>query len=125
MKIFNNIGSSLRLLAKVFFYIEFLFALAIGALCIFGGTVASKGSHATASIITILNDLGFREGLVNGLLIIVLGLIFAWLSNCALYAFGQLVEDTHDNKVLLAEIKDKVFIMSNDSDKNVWDEPVD
>ena len=74
MKVFKDIGKSLQRLAVVFFWIEFLLALFVGVRMI------SSDSLST----------------VVGVIVIFGGFIVAWLSNCLLYAFGQLVDDVND-----------------------------
>ena len=76
---FNNIGKKLMNLAKVLFWV-----IAIAAL--------------------IAGILSMRYNDLLGILILIGGFITAWLSNLGLYAFGQIVDDTH----AIREQKEKV-----------------
>ena len=66
---FNNSGSKLKLLAKVFFWIAIISSLFSG--------IAVIGVDAK-----------------SGVIILVLGFVFAYVGNLTLYAFGELVENT-------------------------------
>ena len=76
---FNNIGKKLMNLAKVLFWVVAIAALIAGIL-------------------------SMRYNDLLGILILIGGFITAWLSNLGLYAFGQIVDDTH----AIREQKEKV-----------------
>lgn len=70
---YNNVGGTIKTLSKGIFIIE-----AIGAII------------AGANLIATDDDF-----ILLGLLILFCGPIIAWISSLILYAFGELVEDTH------------------------------
>ena len=67
---YDNIGEKLKGLAKIIFVIETI-----------------------AMIITALVLMAILNAFVWGLLLLVCGPLFAWVSSWMLYAFGQLVDD--------------------------------
>ncbi|MBO5884085.1 MAG: hypothetical protein J6Q78_06740 [Clostridia bacterium] len=74
MKLYNNIGKKIKLLAIVS---AIVFALA---------------GYVTGSILMILDDFDSTGWI--GLLIMILVPIIAWVSSFVLYGFGELVEKT-------------------------------
>lgn len=87
-RMFNNIGKKLMTLAKVLFWIVTACSVISGIVCmVAGGAVSSAaGIGAAAGAGSVL----------AGILVIVFGVLLAWISNLGLYAFGQLVDDTHE-----------------------------
>ena len=71
---YNNIGKKIKMLAKVIFFVE-----AIAA--IFGGI----------SVIGLDEDLA-----VVGILIMIVGSVFAWVSSWLLYGFGEIIDKLSD-----------------------------
>lgn len=66
---FDNIGNKIKMLAKIEFYI-------LCVLSVIGGLVF------------------FKSSVLLGLVIIIAGVFFSWVAVIALYAFGQLVENS-------------------------------
>lgn len=86
---FNNIGHKIQVLAKVLCW--------IGIICwVITGLALMAGS---SSMTYRLNGEFVRAnsgaGVVVGILTIVVGVLVSWIGSLVLYAFGQLVEDTH------------------------------
>ena len=69
---FNDVGKKLMSLAQI------IAAIVIALGCVVG-----------------LSLLMLTENAFMGFIIIVLGVLWGWLSGVLLYAFGQLVDDTH------------------------------
>lgn len=74
--VFANIGKKLKLLANVMFWLTFIGALVCGLIFIIVGMD------------------GDDDLLFVGLPLLAIGPIFAWLSNCLLYGFGELIDKT-------------------------------
>ena len=73
---YDNIGGKIKGLAKAIFFIE-----------------------AIATVITgfiILANSYYFEGILTGVLVIIVGPIFAWISSWLLYGFGELIEKACD-----------------------------
>ncbi|MBQ8177844.1 MAG: hypothetical protein IJ033_01500 [Clostridia bacterium] len=81
---FDDIGNKIKKLAKVMYIIEVLCCVIIGIVIFILSATENNG-------LTIL----------YGLLILILGPIFAWLATFVLYAFGDLVDN-------VAAIRNKV-----------------
>ena len=67
---FNNIGSKIKRLAMVVTAIEMAVAITYGTMCFVSGSI------------------------LTGVLIIVGGGLFAWISSFFIYGFGELIENT-------------------------------
>ena len=76
---FKNIGSKLKTLAKILAIIEII-CFSFIALLLFSITLISGYAPAVFA------------GLLISTLIVGLGFFIAWLTNCQLYAFGELVD---------------------------------
>ncbi|MDY5940028.1 MAG: hypothetical protein SPJ23_00045 [Eubacteriales bacterium] len=88
--LYENIGGKIKNLAKWIFIIE-----AIGSII--------------AGLVLLFTD---EDLILYGLLTLVCGPIFAWVGSWILYAFGELVEDTH-------AIRNEYYPIINDIKKNV------
>ena len=88
--LYENIGGKIKNLAKWIFIIE-----AIGSII--------------AGLVLLFTD---EHLILYGLLTLVCGPIFAWVGSWILYAFGELVEDTH-------AIRNEYYPIINDIKKNV------
>lgn len=73
---YSNIGGKIKVLAKI--------------ICIIGIIV----SVISGLGIIIVSSIGYNPGLsvFGGLLVIVLGVLFSWLSTFFIYGFGELIE---------------------------------
>ncbi len=71
---YDNIGKKIKLLAKIIFIIESIASVIIGA---------AVGSQD-------------EEFILLGLLIMLIGPLFAWVSSWLLYGFGELIDKTCD-----------------------------
>lgn len=85
---FNNIGHKIQKLAKAFCWIGIVFWTIkgidlIGSLSM---THQLTGSYVTASS---------AAGVLVSIVTIIVGVLVSWIGSLVLYAFGQLVEDTH------------------------------
>lgn len=69
---FNNIGGKIKALASLFTWIGIIISLVIGLLFIFADS----------------------NGVVIGILIIVIGSLLSWISSWLLYGFGDLIENS-------------------------------
>ena len=69
---FNNIGGKIKALASLFTWIGIIISLVIGLLFIFADS----------------------NGVVIGILIIVIGSLMSWISSWLLYGFGDLIENS-------------------------------
>lgn len=86
---FNNIGHKIQVLAKVLCW--------IGIICwvITGFALMAGSSSMTYRLNGEFVRANSGAGVVAGILTIVVGVLVSWIGSLVLYAFGQLVEDTH------------------------------
>lgn len=99
---FENIGNKIRVPAKVIFVIECIVAFVGALLSVFlFNTYANVIGRINASPET---PLPFWVGGLVGVLVLFVGMLFAWLSNLCLYGFGQLIADTTETKEITAAI---------------------
>lgn len=78
---FNNIGKKIKGLAKFLFWVVVIAAIIGGFLVILQGI---GNSHSSS---------GEKIGaVIGGLLVIGLGIVFAWLQNFLLYGYGELID---------------------------------
>ncbi len=70
---FNNVGSKLQTMAKVFTWIGIACSAISGVAMMFGGGLM----------------------ILSGLLTIALGSLCSWLSSLAMYGFGEMVENSN------------------------------
>ena len=76
---FRNIGSKIKTLAKVIFWLSVIGTM-IGAFAVIAlAAMRSSGDSIGLAIII-------------GLVIVIVGIIFAWLSTFMLYVFGKLID---------------------------------
>ena len=87
---FHNPGGKLKGLAKVLFWIQIIMFAGFGIAIMFGG-ISVLGYEDAPNIVTI----------TSGCLLIFLGILVAWISTIALYAFGELVESNKRIEELL------------------------
>ena len=85
---FNNIGHKIQKLAKAFWWIGIVF-WAIKGIDLIGSL--SMTHELTGSYVTASSAAGVLVSIVS----IVVGVLVSWIGSLVLYAFGQLVEDTH------------------------------
>jgi len=85
---FNNIGHKIQKLAKAFWWIGIVFWTIKGIDLI--GTL-SMTHQLTGSYVTASSAAGVLVSIVT----IIVGVLVSWIGSLVLYAFGQLVEDTH------------------------------
>lgn len=85
---FNNIGRKIQKLAKAFWWIGIVF-WAIKGIDLIGSL--SMTHELTGSYVTASSAAGVLVSIVS----IVVGVLVSWIGSLVLYAFGQLVEDTH------------------------------
>ena len=98
---FTNIGSKIKTLAKVLFWISTIGSM-IGA---FGVIAFAAMSGSDEIIIAIL----------IGVVIVVVGVIVAWLSNFMLYGFGELIDT---NQKMLRIMQDQFRPKTNTNVNN-------
>lgn len=92
---FKNPGKKLKGLAKVIFWILLLIYIAFGIAIMMGMPVGDNGSlEGPAAIIT-------------GVVVILIGFLFSWLSSIALYAAGAAVDDIQTIKRIQLEVYKK------------------
>ena len=85
---YHNIGKKIKTLAMVGFIVEtILFAL-------YGVLIVAEN----------------RDFILTGLLVIILGPIFAWISSWLVYGFGQLIE----NSDMIAENLDTITLLKKE-----------
>lgn len=77
---FNNPGKKVKLLARILFVL-------LSILPVLGGIVIMMIDTSTFGI-----DLGGLQVII-GLLVIIFGIIFAWLSSILLYTLGAMADD--------------------------------
>jgi len=95
---YEHIGHKLKVLAIIHFLIGALAAI----LC--GSVVAAFGIELGGSL--IFSELqGIMIAL--GAVIMVIGSVFAWLSSCRLYGFGQLIENSDKLVAIKQQENDK------------------
>lgn len=85
---FNNIGHKIQKLAKAFWWIGIVF-WSIKGIDLIGSlsmTHQLTGLYVTASS---------AAGVLVSIVTIIVGVLVSWIGSLVLYAFGQLVEDTH------------------------------
>ena len=89
---FRNIGKKIKGLASVLFWIQavlyILTGIGIIIFSIIGGDMLSQ--------LGIRGGIAIVLGIIAGLLIAGLGILFAWLGQFLLYGFGELVDKTAD-----------------------------
>ena len=85
---FNNPGKKLKILAIIVFF-----------LCIFAGVCAGVLS------ILLRNSL---IGIIIGVAFIIVSIILAWIGSLLVYSFGQLVQSTENNEMLLKRINKRL-----------------
>ena len=76
---FNNIGTRLKTVAKIFCWIGIALSGISGIILITSGLQAYKGGGINILI---------------GLLVIILGSLFSWIGSLGLYGFGELIENS-------------------------------
>lgn len=84
---FSNIEKKIKTLAKVLTWIGIVASVLAGLMFIIAGLSQDAGG----------------AGVALGVLMMVLGSLGAWISSMALYAFGQLVEDTKATRELMED----------------------
>lgn len=92
---FNNIGSKIKTLAKVLFWLGLLAAIMVGVLEIL--QAVGNTNNETSEKVT---------GILVGVGIIVGGFVVSWLSNFLLFGFGELI-DSNQKILQLLEKKEK------------------
>ena len=86
---FKNPGAKLKSLAKVLFWFILVFSVLYAVnLCFFE---PASGETGTLELITFF-------------LLIVVSILSAWLSSIGLYAFGEMVENTHATREAVEKI---------------------
>lgn len=86
---FNNIGHKIQVLAKVLCWIGIICWVITGLALMAGGS--SMTHQLTGSYVTASSAAGVLVSIVT----IIVGVLVSWIGSLVLYAFGQLVEDTH------------------------------
>lgn len=94
---FENIGSKIKGVAKIFFAVGCIIAVVIG------------------SIISEVADIGT----IIPYIVMLVGIVLSWLSTMLLYGFGQLVE----NSDICAELMSQNAIEKNESSDKENEEP--
>lgn len=84
---FTNIEKKIKTLAKVLTWIGIVGSVLTGLMFIIAGLSRGAGG----------------AGVALGILMMALGSLGAWISSMALYAFGQLVEDTKATRELMED----------------------
>lgn len=98
---FNNIGSKIKTLAKVLFWISVIGSM-IGAF----GVIAFAAMSGSDEILIAI---------IIGIVIVVVGIIFAWLSNFMLYGYGELIDT---NQKMLRILQDQFRPKANNNNNN-------
>ena len=78
---FSDIGKKIKNLAMLIMFIGCAGSVIYGLIC-FAGSIGADGATPDP------------KGVITGILIIVLGVIFSYLSVLVLYGFGTLIDDT-------------------------------
>lgn len=99
---FSNIGAKIKGLAKVLFWISVIGSM-IGAFAVIAFGVMKGGDDVFISIII-------------GVAIVVVGIIFAWLSNFMLYGYGELIDT---NQKMLRIMQDQFRPKTGNTTNNV------
>lgn len=94
---YDRVGSKLKAVAKVAAW------LGIISSCISGITIISAGSRMSYSGVYGSSAMG-AGGLLGGVVVIVVGSLFSWLSSLALYGFGELIEKATEMNEKLSSI---------------------
>ena len=89
---FKNIGSKIKTLAKVLFWIASILSVVGGVLTILR-VVLNAYMDTPQKIMSIVIGIG----------IIVFGILFAWIGNFLLYGFGELVDSNQKMLKILEE----------------------
>lgn len=89
---FNNPGGKIKKLAKFIFVIELILFI-IGGLIMIASGLFMVSSSDPASIALI----------IGGILTILIGIVSAWLSVLAMFAYGSMVEDVEEIRNHLIE----------------------
>ena len=92
---YENIGEKIKIVAKVFFIILAILGVFSGIICVLDGEYL-------------------------GMLIIIVGPIFAWVSSLSLYGFGQLIENSD---IIANEYRHKKKKHENDNAKSTAHKP--
>ena len=79
---FSDIGKKIKNLAMLIMFIGCAGSVIYGLIC-FAGSIGADGATPDP------------KGVITGILIIVLGVIFSYLSVLVLYGFGTLIDDTY------------------------------
>ena len=113
---FDNIGRKLKTLAKVFCWIGIIGSL-IGAIPIWvSGSQASRYRYSSSSTLSIA---------FIGLLVLVFGCLLSWIASWALYAFGEMVEDTDAIRNSLESRGRRPSYLNTNEQKSIQEEKKD
>ena len=92
IRMFKNPGGKIKKLAKLIFAIELILFIIGGLVMIaFGLFMVSDSDPASVALI------------IGGILTILIGIISAWLSVLAMFAYGSMVEDVEEIRNHLIE----------------------
>ena len=94
---FNNPGKQLKTLATVIFWIEVASSVIVGFI-----------------VAVLLSDISALLQIIAFILIVLYGVAIGWLSGIVLYAFGDLVHDTKQIKIL-SEMHNGITSQTNDN----------
>ena len=100
---FRNIGSKIKTLAKVIFWLSVIGSM-IGAFAVIA-LAAMRGSGDSIGLAIII-----------GLVIVIVGIVFAWLSTFMLYGFGELIDT---NQKMLRIMQDQFRPKTGNTTNNV------
>ena len=99
---FRNIGKKIKGLASVLFWIQAVLYILTGiGVIIFAIAGGGKSFGMSGGIFIVL-------GVIAGLLIAGLGILFAWIGQFMLYGFGELIDKTAENEKNTAELLKKM-----------------
>ena len=91
---FENPGQKLKKLSKVVFWL----VVVLNMLLLLSAALSLLANGMKLSFL----------GLIGLLLGLALSVVFAWLLSIGLYAFGELVEDTHASRRALERVEGKL-----------------
>lgn len=85
---YKNVGKNLLSIAKLLFWIEFIVAIILAVVLVIVGLNMIADADEMVGI-----------AMISGAVFeVVIGFAAAWVSNCVLASFGQLVENVNDIK---------------------------
>lgn len=104
---FDNIGSKLKVFAKVLFWIMTVLYVILGIVVIAGSTHSGYRYSYTD-----------ESAIVSGILLMLLGPLLSWVFAAAIYAFGELVDKTSSTERRVSNIEKHLFFRNKPQPDN-------